>query len=934
MKKIFSLFFVFLFVTSLFAFTADDIKIFTLENGLKIYFLEDSSSPTVRLELCVNAGSSYQNTKNSGLFTLYARLCGGEISNDSVRFVSKVAPSAAEKAVLSLSEKLKTVQPTDSELSAILKTMNTEYKEFSESAAGYLNSAIETKVFAERPWSRESTVNPTSFASKSNEVARSYLQSIGENFYIPGNSVLFVSGNITENAILEITKKYFSSFSAKQFKNQADEDEKKVLSAIESGKLKIPRKFVLYHKDFSDEMTQIVLQYKNLDSDEAEALSSFWNMEGSSFKKLLLKQRNLKILGDEYIDVSHATEKSASRLIIQSLLGKAKVSPIVQANLFLEMSRDSDVFSKKELQKSLKAYKTDFTRLSESSENTMESFSRFLESYKNEGFSPVEAFFAQDEAFSKINIQDLQKKVLDEEPFVFVLVNSALYQKYAAEFKKSGFEAINQGESAYYSQLAYKNILKNSEKKSEENKSLLEEIYLSAERFISKNRSEFSSITLKNGIPVTIKRSDSSKTAVLSLTIAGGELLFADKVPGLSSVLTNSIAFNIQNQLDLFAQNGAVNGFYDVSSQTLSTHSIITVACLASELDFALQAAYTALVYCDISPALADGVTYDERTHWRLKTGSSDFQLLCEAVRILYENTDYPKLYKDTEDKPAENLNFTRIQEAYPILLDSSRFSLILTGNLRENERLQKTLDATFGSLSTLKETASTDLRLPRPDFSKISETEKKISIRHLFLTDISKDKAGPRPAILVPTTKFLDPVLYCISSPDLSATDLALFDALLIEIGQRMEKTLNKKYKETTVKIQIPENDLPFARLVVTKVEKTSEVDKIFTESISSLKKDISDLLERATDGVIDLEKSDLLSTLENNWLMNVIGEAASQEGTARLIQIGEVQKNPRLYLNQYEAISKAKAEDYFLILTSYFEHAKSLRLYSKDSK
>jgi len=145
MKKIFSLFFVFLFVTSLFAFTADDIKIFTLENGLKIYFLEDSSSPTVRLELCVNAGSSYQNTKNSGLFTLYARLCGGEISNDSVRFVSKVAPSAAEKAVLSLSEKLKTVQPTDSELSAILKTMNTEYKEFSESAAGYLNSAIETK---------------------------------------------------------------------------------------------------------------------------------------------------------------------------------------------------------------------------------------------------------------------------------------------------------------------------------------------------------------------------------------------------------------------------------------------------------------------------------------------------------------------------------------------------------------------------------------------------------------------------------------------------------------------------------------------------------------------------------------------------------------------------------------------------------------------
>ena len=148
------------------------------------------------------------------------------------------------------------------------------------------------------------------------------------------------------------------------------------------------------------------------------------------------------------------------------------------------------------------------------------------------------------------------------------------------------------------------------------------------------------------------------------------------------------------------------------------------------------------------------------------------------------------------------------------------------------------------------------------------------------------------------------------------------------------MENRLSKKYPQIKVKAQFPENDLPFARLVVTSVEHTAETDKIFEESVTSLKKELSDLIAIKTEGVIDLEKGELLARLENNWLMAVISGAQSQEGTARLIQSGEVQKNPCLYLDQYEAVSKAQGEDYFLILSSYFESEKKLRLYSKDSK
>ena len=928
MKRLFFFLQIFFFSFSLFSFTKDDIKLFTLENGLKIYYLEDQSSPTVRLELCLDAGFTNQGRENGGFFNLYARLCGGEISNDCVRFVATVAPSNAERAVLELSEKLKPVQPSDSQLSSVLNAMKTEYKEFESSAAGYINTAIDSKIFPENPWTRESGVASSSFTSRKNEVVRSLLQKIASEYYIPANASLFVNGNISEVALLEIAKKYFSAF-PNLSKNQTVRGE--TFNSTSSSK---SRKFVLFHDDFSDELTQIALQYKTLTTDEADVLSALWNQNGSSFKKLLLKQRNLKILGGEYIDVSSAQEKSSSRLIIQSLLGASKVSPVIQADLFLSMSRDEDVFSKKELQKTLRSYNTEFTRLSESSDRTMEQFSKYLPLHDSSNGDEISGFFSKSERFSQIEIGELQKKIEAENPYIFVFLNTKVYQKYAAEFKKAGFETINQKDSAWYKQTAYKNPSDDSQKKAQLQKNLLEEIASSAGRFVSKNLSEFSSLKLKNDIPVTLKRSENSNTAVLSLTIAGGELLFTDKIPGLSSVLTGSIAVNIRRQLDSYSESGLVTGFYEVTSQTLSTHSIITVACLYSEIEYAIQSAYTALVYQDISPALADGVTYDERTHWRLKTGSTEFQLLCEAIRLLYKSTDYPKLYVDTEDKPSEKLEFTKIMASYPILLDSSRFSLILSGKLKENEVLQEVLDSTFGNLSTMAETQSIELALPRPDFKKLSSEEKRISLRHLFLTDISKDKAGPRPAVLIPTTKFFDPILYCLPSPDLASTDCALFDAVLIELARRMEATLNKKYPEMKVKAQLPENDIPFARIVVTSVAHTAEVDEVYAECVKSIKADILALIEIQTKDVIDLEKSSLLSAFENNWLMAVISGAGSQEGTARLMQNGQVQKNPKLYLEQYDAISKAKVEDYFLIAESYFGDKAPLRLYSKDSK
>lgn len=933
----------------MFAFNAEDIKHFTLENGLEIYFLQDISSPVIHLKLDVRAGFSRQTEKNAGYFSFYSRLKGAEAGADIVSFTKTASPDGVEKAILELSEAMRPVNLSDGELKTQLEnTKNALEKYFSE-PAGFINSAIDSKIFPENPWKRASGAVPSLFDPKSAAESRTILSSIAKNYYTPSNSALFLSGNITENSVLELAKKYFGEYGGisqnRKIGKDSDENGKNSnLSENFSENLSEPqkssgiskseqKKFVIHDKSFSDEMTQICVQYKNLGKNEAEILSEIWNDNESVFKKTLLRQRNLKILGAEYIDASSAKDSMASRLIIQSLLGTVKVNPVVQADLFLSKSRENEEISDEMIQNAVKKRKTENLKTYEDSAKLMKNLAAFVSTCGDENKEDkIAAFFNQNEKLGEISAETLWQKVQNEEPFVFVLVNSNVYNKNAKIFRNAGYKTITSKNALWFQNPEYKNLFAKKEiQNAQKNSSLQEDILKSADRFIQKSKSEIAVLSLENEIPVVLKQNPNSSQVEASLIIAGGDLLFAEKTPGLASVLTGAIAANIRNQLDLFAANGAISkDSYEVKAKTYATQSVIDTIIPAKDLNFAFQAMYTALIFCDITPATADMMTYDERTKWRLKSGTAEFQLLCNAIRILYKDTKYPKLFEDDKDKPAD-MNFTKILEAYPSILDATRFSFAVTGGFSNQGKLLSYLNKTFGTLETHPETRIFETGLPK---TQIKETEKKFALRHLFLTDIPKEKAGPMPAVLIPTTKFLDPVLYCISSPDISAADSSLFNALLLEIGKKMNEKASKAGSESKVKVALPETDIPFARIFVSNVERTSGADKIYKESVEEIKSEIRNQLELKTEGVFDLEKNELLARLENNWITEVLPEAGTNEGLAELVKSSFILGNPNLYLEQYNSVDKASLEDYFLIAESYFSDKPPMRLYSKDSK
>lgn len=121
----------FIFISQFcFAFTQDDIKIFTLESGLTLYFLEDTTTATVRLELNINASSLCQSPQNAGFFSLYAKLSGLEMTADCVKTEKTVAPSQTEKTLIDFSNYYKLLNISDKALAEQLKKEQSALTEF------------------------------------------------------------------------------------------------------------------------------------------------------------------------------------------------------------------------------------------------------------------------------------------------------------------------------------------------------------------------------------------------------------------------------------------------------------------------------------------------------------------------------------------------------------------------------------------------------------------------------------------------------------------------------------------------------------------------------------------------------------------------------------------------------------------------------------
>lgn len=928
-----------LFTAKMFATPVKSVQEYTLENGMQIFILEDSSDAQVHIEYTCRAGFSSQTQSTCGFFKLYTKLVQAANANltftdvqcnaDSSRYIIDVSPSQVEDTLFSLSDAVFSPDFSDELLKAQLTALKKEVNDNKDTMSFYINAAIDSRVFSEAPWKHDSGIYPPLFKKTTEKTARTVIKQISEQWYTPKNSAVFISGNLnTEHTMLMLRNSFGRFYSS--FRTPSEKPSRPVNKQ---------RKYVLHSNEISPDLTQLVIQYTLFDMEQSDLLALAMGYEGSLFKQQILSFNELNIPGDEYINVSAAHKKDSSRLIIQTLLqppedkkAAAATNSFKQTELFLkQLDLIPHIVRPEEFEYAKNQLEYSLNRTAAVPTELMQTLSEFwaLEPYYQGNETDTEDYSSQTarrlmERPQKLHANTLTEaltKLQSEAPFIFVIINSKDYKLNKKAYTSAGFEEINEKNASWYVQQIFKEVLKEAD--SQDSAKLYNTQSISDDNsYYQKNRDTISNFTLSNGIKVYTKQNPLSAQTSLILSINGGKYnSFNDN--GFEEVMINLTAGLIQKKLRAAQSEGLLTGAFYVSSETeLSTGKII-VEFDTEDTSAVLKTLSDAIVYGEIAPADADRAVSARKYRKRLENGTASNQLYSALINRIYKKSRQSSVF-EAEKEILLDTDYTKILSAYPAMLDASRYSVIICGAL--HEKLQPLMEETLGHLApqeNKEESEKENLNIQNPDLSGAKNLT--IQVRHTFLTDIPAEKAGPQPAVLIPTTEFLDPVIYANQAPEPGTKQTALYNALLNYIGTKLEKS-DSSYLVT---VQFPRSNLNIGSLTIQNVAHTRELDAQYKSIIQTIKDQLHRLQANQT----------IVREIKNNWIQKQMYPTSSDTGTALLMQKGlelftsQASQNPCWYLDEYNYIQTANAQD-FLEIMEYFPVIPPARIYSSDSK
>ena len=923
----------FFFTAPLSAAPVNAVQEYTLENGMQVFLLEDPSDAQVHIEYSCRAGFSSQTQSTCGFFKLFTRLIKAgnpkldftdvQCNSDSSRYFIEASPSELNDILFNLSDAVFSPDFSDELLKDELNLLKKEINDSADTMSLYINAAIDSRVFSDAPWKHDSGIYPPLFKKTTEKTARVIIKEISEQWYTPKNSALFISGNINSERTLLMLRNSFGRFYS-SFRTPSEKP---------SLPLNRQRKYVMHSSEISSDLTQIVIQYTMLDMEQSDLLALALGYEGSLFKQQVLSFDELNIPGDEYINVSAAHKKDSSRLIIQTLLqppenkkAAAATNSFKQTSLFLKqldliphiVNPAEFEYAKNQLEYSLK-------RIASVPSELMETLSSFwaLQPYYRADEADSEDYGSQTarqlmDRPQKLRQQSLTESLMtlsSEEPFIFVIINSKDYKANKKAYTAAGFEEINEKNASWYVQAMFKELRSQNEVQAQ-GKLYTREASADDNSYYQKNLDSISEHQLSNGIKVYTKQNPLSEQTSLLLSIKGGKYNSADD-NGFEEVMINLLAGLIQKKLYAGQEEGLLTGAPYVTSRTDFASSQIIVEFDKEDTIAVCHLISDAIIYGEIAPADADRAVSSRKYRKRLENGTAANQLYGKMIGAVYGKGSLLNIY-EAEKEILLDTDYTKILAAYPALLDASRYNIIAVGNL--DDKLLQVLDESLGLLT------KTGAEIKEAEDSSSPSLSKSLSVtvRHTFLTDIPAEKAGPQPAVLIPTTEFLDPVIYAGKAPQAGTKEAALYNAVLSYLGTIISKT-------NPVNVQLPLTGIGLGSLTIQNVAHTREMDAQYKSAVQSITESLKTLQAN----------EDIVRKIKTNWIQKEMKESGSNSGTALLMQkgldqlqfTGNIQRAPLWYLQEYNYIQSAGAQD-FLEVMDYFPVRAQIRVYSSDSK
>ncbi len=890
-----------------------ELSISTLQNGLTVFILPDETSALLNVELVVKAGFSSQTSSTAGFFPLYTRLFSksekskeilkafsiqSECNADSSIFKAKVPPENLKLYLEQIAQCAASPNFSDKEIEDELSQLKKESLAYSKSTTGFINSAIDSRIFYKEPWKHDSGIYPAIFSGYNAKQARAILYNfISKEFYTPYNSAFFITGNITEKKVLEIFQEAFKDWNSKS----TDSTFKKFKT--ENSQQSKCKKFVLATKEFSPELTQIVVQYTSLSQSQADILSCAFNNEKSKYKTTLPQIPELNIRSADFITAASAIKNGNTRFILQALIEEPLKGKSIadQVQTFLTAATECATLTEDEIKLAQNEIIKKYQELTGNSSNLISKLSEFWAMNKFE--TPENFYKSFEESVYQVEnetTENISKTILNEEPYIFLLVNNSVYKKNKKSFDEQGYELVTQENASWYTNelLAKKakQEMQTALEKSKPNKNPTIEIR-PADYFYFNSIESIKYQELKNGIPVAVKENPNSKTVAVCISVSGGKFASPESEMNLRAVLISAVAKNSKIK--------------NIKNQTEETASYISFEVFKEELENALKKISDALIYGTVSPVQADLLFREEGYEQRLKNADLGFQMKSNALAYLYRSTPFSKVFK-TEEKERNSSSYQALLLEYTKLLDASLYSIAICGDVEFDKAIKYCQD-TFEILKEQSERK--ELELPKPSFKN---KERKVQLKHIYTTDLPAKLAPKDSPRLVPTKNFSDPAQIYFESPDGTVEDVEIFNSLLSALCTKIQNILGNeiscKTEEASIKIPVG----------IIQADELKRTGIFFDAYKAAREKLIKELSEEET-------QNWACEKIKIQWKQKNLSATQTNSGTAKLM--ASFQKKEQ-YLTIYLYIENSLPQDFLDAIEKYFPAEPLMKVYSVDSK
>lgn len=870
----------------------NQLKVYTLENGLESYILQDSGTALVHIQFTVRAGYSEQKPETTGFFQLCTSLLSsneieGECNSDSAVYKITTTPENIEKSLELIAKQFSNPYFSDEDIAKQLNNIKEQSEALTQTAAGFINSVIYEKIFKNEPWRHDTGIYGAIYEYSKPSAVRTILNSIIADYYTPKNSAIFISGNISAPNIENLIRKYFSNWKAASSPEITTEHITEDTAIAES--------YILADDALSPKYVQLVTQYTNLSPIQAGILAAA-----------------LSPLPYTYSNANVVQENGKARLILQALVIYDKTESVENIsnkfNQYIE-NKISEVVLENEgasFRRAKVLLKNQMNRIFENAKGCMQELSSFWAIGNTKKINLIQDFSSLFDEISEEN-QDSIKLALDKaNRYSFTIINTSLAKK---------LDSITRDYESWY--VKYKKQQDEKRLADTKDEKLFETENPKAQSYVyaMRERPTISTLMLKNDIAVTTKYNEFSSSATISFVIAGGDIMDTEGKEHLQRITAKALKNETEKVLSQLASHNVIADNPTIEIKSSLEKNILTVTCLSSDINICLQAVFSALSFGKPTPATADSLVREEKSNWTITTNDSSYQMYSKAMSYIYKGTVIPQIINSNLEI-LKDISYNDLIEAYNALSNADRIQIIITGNFDISLNIAETLNNTFGQLENR---GFIQKIIPTPEFPRI---EKKVKLNHFFLSVPEPKGRLTRPEILIPTTVFADPVQIYFTPPTVQSNEEAIFSALLIYIAKELEQRLTKN---AYAKAYTATVELPIASLALSGITNHNDAKKTYTQTIKALKQ-----IFESND---EVSIYNTINEIKNDWIVQKLADTESNEGIAKLLAEGLKTQNFTWYINQYEAIEQADKNTYQNILNKWFPETPDILIYSASN-